>query len=204
MDLLIACVPNKESLALKGGEVVNAGEEKRVEVLGGVGSWNEPSWQNIPLLVAVTRGEIVDDPDIYPAIRLLVSVKLCSIRREHEDSVVRFKMLCDVCTVILALSIVGEGIGRLDLAKEDVRNLLSITHLLCAEPMAPQRLDLWSNGDGCHRLSRFVGFPFTRPKGDWVVTRLVAFAAGIEILVRTSKRHARVDAHIIVNWGDPG
>ena len=50
---------------LECGEMVDAGEEERVEVLWGVGSRDEPSWQNVPLLVAVTWSEVVNDPDVH-------------------------------------------------------------------------------------------------------------------------------------------
>ena len=68
--------------------MVYSREEKRVEILGRVGSWDKPPWQNVSLLVAVAWSKVVDYPDVHPAIRLLISVELGPIRREHEDSVV--------------------------------------------------------------------------------------------------------------------
>ena len=136
---------------LEWGEMVDAREEERVEVLWGVGSQDEPSWQNVPLLVAVTWSEVINDPDVHPAIGLLVSIQLSTISQKHRDGVVRLEMWCNVGEIILAFSIVGEDIRQLDLTKEGVCDLLSITHLLCTGLVAPQHLNLWPNGDGCHQ-----------------------------------------------------
>lgn len=40
------------------------------------------------LLVPFIRGEIQDDPDIYPAIRSLVGIKLAAINGKHQNHVV--------------------------------------------------------------------------------------------------------------------
>ena len=110
VELLIACVPDKEPFALKGGEVINSGEEEQVEILGGVRPWDKASWQNMSLLVAVTWSEIKNDPDVYPAIRLLVSIQLCAIRREHQDGIVGFKMWRNVVEIVLALGVVRKDV----------------------------------------------------------------------------------------------
>ena len=131
--------------------MVDTGEEEQVEVLWGVGSRDKPSWQNVLLLVVVTRSEVVNDPDVHPAIGLLASIQLSTISQKHQDGVMRLEMWCNVGEIILAFSIVGEDIQQLNLTKEGVCDLLSITHLLCAGLVAPQHLNLWPNGDGCHR-----------------------------------------------------
>ena len=74
MEPLIACIPDHKPLMLECGEVIDAREEERVKVLWGIGSRDKASQQNVPLLVPVTRSEIINDPDIDPAIRLLVSI----------------------------------------------------------------------------------------------------------------------------------
>ena len=73
------CIPDHEPLTLECGEVIDAREEERVEVLWGIGSQDKASWQNVPLLVAVTQSEIINDPDIHPSIGLLVSIQLGTI-----------------------------------------------------------------------------------------------------------------------------
>ena len=87
IKLLILCIPDSEPLMLKCREMIEAREEEQVEVLGRVWPWDETSWQNMPLLVAVTWSKIVDDPDINPTIQFLVSIELCSIRGEHQNGV---------------------------------------------------------------------------------------------------------------------
>ena len=84
----------------------------------------------------------------------------------------RSEMWCNLCEVIVTLSIVGEDFGGLVLAKEDVGDLLPVAHFLCTETMAPQRLNLWSNGDGCHRLSRFLDHTITGAEKYWIMPRL--------------------------------
>ena len=110
VELLIACVPDDESLTLECREVIYAGEEKRVELLGGVGSWDKTSRQNIPLLVAVAWSKIINNPNINPAVRLLVSIKLGPISGEHQNGVMWFEMRCNVDQIILALGVVGEDV----------------------------------------------------------------------------------------------
>ena len=90
--------------------MVDTREEEQVKVLWGVGSRDKPSWQNVPLLVAVTRSEVVNDPDVHPAIRLLVSIQLSTISQKHQDSVMQLEMWCNIGEIILALSVVGEDI----------------------------------------------------------------------------------------------
>lgn len=113
VELLIPCVPDNKPLLLERREVIYTGEEERVKILGGVGSRDKTSRQNVTFFVAVARGKIIDDPDIDPAIRLLVSEKLGSVGREHQDGVVWFEEWCDVVKIVLALSVVREDIWEI-------------------------------------------------------------------------------------------
>ena len=79
MEPLIVCIPDHKPLMLECREVIDAREEEQVEVLWGIGSQDKASQQNVPLLVAVTQSKIINDPDIHPAIGLLVSIQLGAI-----------------------------------------------------------------------------------------------------------------------------
>jgi hypothetical protein len=57
-------------------------------VLGLAGPANYPAWENILLLVADTGGMIQDNPNVYPAFRHLVAIKLGSINGKYQDHIV--------------------------------------------------------------------------------------------------------------------
>ena len=52
------------------------GEEERVEVFGRLWTGNDATGENISNVIAFTRSQFQQDPDVDPALRLFVPVKL--------------------------------------------------------------------------------------------------------------------------------
>ena len=65
-----------------------AWKKKRVDVFRMSWTRDYASRKNIANLVALIRRKIQDDPDINPAVGLLVAIQLCAVHREHEDHIV--------------------------------------------------------------------------------------------------------------------
>jgi len=63
-------------------------EKKRVDVLGLPWAGDNATRDGIVNLVTFARCKVQEDPNVDPAIRLLVAKQLRVIHREHKDSVV--------------------------------------------------------------------------------------------------------------------
>ena len=153
-----------------------AREKERVDVLGLPRTRNDAARKYVSNFVPFVRSKIQDNPYIDPAVRLFIAKQLCTIHREHQDSIVVFNLIAfhGVEIVRSAQDVVPDIVSILIAVSKDVPSLLPpVMHLLRHFRTPPTRLKLRTNGKRCERLLRDLCFATRFLEFVWVVSRFV-------------------------------
>ena len=86
----IMTIPDMHTLSLEGRDVCQTRKKKGVEVFWVFRTWDDATRNNVPYLVTLVGRKIEDNPNINPAVRFFVAIKLGPVNRKHNDRIVVF------------------------------------------------------------------------------------------------------------------
>ena len=81
-------IPDAQTFRLECGNMSKPRKQERLDIPWGVWTRNDTTGDNIANLVVLVWPQVKNNPDVYPAIRLFVLIKLCAVNREHKNGVI--------------------------------------------------------------------------------------------------------------------